>query len=127
MRKYAAVYLTFAILMVMGALLTVHGQVGPTPPPPAVFDVTKIAAVAVVVAAVLQGVKKFVPALGGIPAVLINILLSLATAYATNPTLDVQFFITALGAALGSAGVHSFLRPAGVASTGSPMQAGKGS
>jgi hypothetical protein len=80
--------------------------------PPMLDLVTKIGIIAGVIAAVLQGVKKFVPALGGWYAVAINLVLSLALSYAAAPSADPLFFISAIGTALAAAGIHSFLRPA---------------
>jgi hypothetical protein len=122
-------YLTFALLLLLCAALTitVHAQTGTAPAPATVDIVTKIGLIATLVATVLQGIKKFVPALGGSYAVVLNFILSLALAYAASPSLDVQFFIRALGAAFAAAGIHSFLRPAGIISTASPFAPGKGS
>lgn len=130
MRKpYLGLYLTFALLLLFCAVLTVtvHAQAGTAPAAAAGDIVTKIGLIATLVSTVLQGVKKFVPALGGPIAVVLNFILSLALSYAASPSLDLQFFIQALGGAFAAAGIHSFLRPAGVASTGSPFASGKGS
>ena len=130
MRKpYLGLYLTFALLLLFCAVLTmtVHAQGGTAPAPAATDIVTKIGLIATLVATVLQGIKKFVPALGGPYAVVLNFVLSLALAYAASPSLDVPFFINALGGAFAAAGIHSFLRPAGVTSSVSPFATGKGS
>lgn len=129
MRKpYLGLYLTFALLLLFCAVLTmtVHAQAG-TAPTSATDIVTKIGLIATLVATGLQGIKKFVPALGGPYAVVLNFILSLALAYAASPSLDVQFFIHALGGAFAAAGIHSFLRPVGITSTASPFASGKGS
>jgi hypothetical protein len=125
MRKYRALYLVFALLCLFCVALTmpVRAQAGAAttaPITPMVDLLTKIGIVAGVIAAALQGLKKFVPALGGWYAVALNFILSLALSYAASPSIDPQFFISAIGTALAAAGIHSFLRPADVISTTAP-------
>jgi len=117
MRKpYLSLYLTFALLLFFCAVLTmtVHAQAGTAPASATAEMATKIGLIATVVATVLQGIKKFVPKLGGWYAVVLNFILSLAVAYAASPTSfpDWQFFIHAVGGAFAAAGIHSFFRPA---------------
>jgi hypothetical protein len=137
MRKpYLGLFLTFGLVLFFCAVvaMTVHAQ-GSTDQPQEPLNMAKIGMIATVVASVLQGIKKFFPGLGGWYAVAINFILSLALAYATAPTsashpqpsLNLVFFIHALSAAISAAGIHSFLRPAGVTSTGTPFASGKGS
>jgi len=130
MRKpYLGLYLTFALLLFFCAVLTVtvHAQAGTAPAPAATDIVTKIGLIAGIVATVLQGIKKFVPKLGGPYAVVVNVILSLALTYAASPSLDLPFAIQALGGALAASGIHSFLRPANITSTVEPFKPGPGS
>jgi len=74
--------------------------------------VAKIGTVAVVVSGILQGVKKLAPEkIKGNVAIGINIALSFLLTVAQHPSVDIQFLLTALGAAFTSVGIHSFLRP----------------
>lgn len=119
-------YLFVVLVSLLGS--SVYAQTTGTTGAPVPLDLAaKIGIVAAVVAAALQGLKKFMPQIGGIAAVLINIVLSVALSYAAHPSLDMQFFITSLAAAVSAAGIHSFLRPAGVMSTAAPTLPGKGS
>lgn len=130
MRQRAINILALACMFVLCACLigVVHAQIGPTPTPPVPLDlVGKVALIAGIITTILQGVKKFLPSLGGTWAVVINVALALAITYSTNPMLNIQFAVTAVMAALSAAGVHSFLRPAGIASSKSPFAKGAGS
>ncbi len=76
----------------------------------------KIIAIAGVVAAVLQGLKRFIPAITGPIAIVGSVVLAVAGAYAVadpGTVLSIQFFTTTLLAALGANGIHSFAKLAG--------------
>jgi hypothetical protein len=72
----------------------------------------KIVVLAGMVAALLQGFKKLIPAVNGPIAVVVSVVASLAAAYAAaapGQVVSVDFFTTAIGTALGANGIHSFL------------------
>src|SRR3990172_10296383 len=103
----------FLVLIVIVAL-PILAQTGSVPKPGPLGQATdvpelagKIVAFAGAIAAVLQGVKKWVPSLSGWPARLISIALALVGAYAAadpGQVLSIDFFLTAIGSALGANG-----------------------
>lgn len=117
--------LAVVVIMVIGILMFGAGHVlaqSGTPGTASAPDLlTKVGIVAGIVATIAQGVKKFVPAVGGYAAIALNLILSLGLAYQSHPTFDIQFALTTIAAALASSGIHSFLRPAGVTSSPSPI------
>jgi hypothetical protein len=75
-------------------------------------EAQKICVLAVAVATLLQGLKKFFPQVQGNWALALSTLASLGGAYvAATPgqIMSPDFFVTAIGAALGSNGIHNYL------------------
>ncbi len=105
----------FVLLVVFAAQAAAQAAApaGAQPPNAAVTLAGKIIVLAGTVAALLQGVKKLVPAIKGPWAIALSVAAALAGAYAAAPAgqvFNVDFFTTAVGTALGANGIHSFLR-----------------
>jgi hypothetical protein len=124
-------YVLFAIVLLVLCAPLAHAFQTPTPTPTPVSGLpVKIIAVAGVVAAVLQGLKKFIPGLNGWVAVLASVVLAVAGAYATadpNNVLNIQFFTTTVLGALGANGIYSFAQIAGTGTTTTASQDSKAS
>jgi hypothetical protein len=103
-----------ALLLTLVLAGPVFAQTAVVPSPLSAAVAGKIIAIAGVVAAVLQGLKKFIPAISGSIAVVLSVVLAGASAYATadpGQVLNVQFFVTTITAALGANGIYSFMKP----------------
>lgn len=87
--------------------------VAPVPTSPNTVLAGQILVIAGMISALLQGVKKLIPAVNGKIAVALNIALSIAGAYAVAPAgsvLTIQFLCSVIGNSLGSMGIYSLVK-----------------
>lgn len=119
MKSWRKVFLGLAIVVSLVAIFSATSLFAADAAPATGIDWgvfgERVVVIAGIVFAVLQGIKKLLPAISGWPARVVSIVLVIAGAYAAaapDQVLSLQFAFEVLLAFLGATGLHDALRRA---------------